>query len=194
MNNLVEKFCIEFAKLFNATKEDLEFWNKENKLNEKIIIAGPSSKIGLIDLTKTDDIGEWKSYGKCSEPTKKMDGRFVFDNQMYFIPYLRIIYKMIPETVEVIKHSVAILFKITDDIAVGICEDGVGDGFYYNDEGVMFVPYEWEDTKDKRFIKWINNVAKREHGDSKIHTWEEEIYKFEYFFEEEEEMGDMMML
>ena len=184
----------DFAKLFKTTEEDLRFWNKENRLNNKIIIAGPSSRIGLIDLTKTDDIGEWKSYEKISEPTKKMDGRFVFDEQMYFIPYLRIIYKMLPETVEVIRHSIAILFKITDDIAVAISENGVEEDFYYNNEGVMFIPYDWEDTKDKKFVKWENNVAKREHGDSTVHTWEEEIYRFEYFFEEEEELGDMMLL
>ena len=184
----------DFVKVCCTTKEDLIFWTKENNLSDKIIVAGPSRMTGLVDLTKLDDVLEWKSYGKCSEPTKKMDGNFVFDGHMYFIPYLRIVYPMIPETVEITRYKILILFKLTDGIALGICETLLAEGFYYNDEGVMFVPYDWEDTKDKEFVKWIDNVARKEHGDSTVRNWYEEIYKFEKFFEEEEEMGDMMLL
>ena len=191
----------DFAKIFKATEEDLEFWKNENNLSDKIIIAGPSRIIGLFDLTKCDDVGEWESYEKCSEPTKKMCGNFVFNGGMYGISWLRDIYSMLPETVDVTRYRKGILFKITEDIAVGIGEKRNNKDFYYDDEGVMFIEYDWTETKDewkttttdKEFIKWENNMAKRKHSGKGL-IWYEEVYRFEKFFEDEEDWGDMMLL
>ena len=191
----------DFVKIFFMTEEDLMFWKSENNLNDKIIIAGPGRIIALIDLTKCYDIGEWKSYEKCSEPTKKMCGNFVFEDGMYGITFLRDIFPMLSESVEVTIYCKAILFKITEDIAVGIGHKVMVDDFYYNDEGVMFVEFDWTETKDdwkttttdKEFVKWENNVAKRKHSGKGL-VWYEEVYRFEKFFEDEEDWGDMMLL
>jgi len=192
---IIEEFCrvILSSKDIKATIEDFEFWREQHNISDKIIIAGPSRIIGLIDLSKLGNIGEWETYSKCSKPTKKMKGNFVFTNSRYALNSLRELYPMLSETVEVMKRGIAILFKLTEDIAIGIAENPTSDGFYYNDDGVMFVPYEWEETKTKKFIKWENKVAKRKHQ-GHPEPWYEEIYMFEYFFEEEEEFGDMMMI
>ena len=191
----------EWAKIFGTTLEKWGFWKREVGASDKIIMAGPSRILGLVDLTKITESIEWVSYGKCSEPTKKMDGNFLFDSGMYGVCFLRDIYPLLSETVEVTRYKGGILFKLTEDIAVGIGERINHKEFYYNDEGVMFVEYDWWETKDewkttvteKEFVKWENNVAKRKHA-GKSHVWNEKIYKFEYFFEEEEDFGDMMMI
>ncbi len=190
-----------FAKVFRTTEKDLKFWKKEHMLTDKIIIAGPSRIVGLIDLNKIDDDIEWTTYEKNSDPTKKMVGNFVFEGGMYGIRWLRNIYPMLSETIDVAKYNIVILFKITEDMAVGIGEKRTHEDFYYNDEGVMFVDWDFEKTKKewktvakaKEFIKWENGVAKRKHK-GKANIWYEEVYKFERFFEEEEEMGDMMLI
>ncbi len=192
----------KWAKIFNTTEKDWEYWKKEHGCSEKLIIAGPSRIVGLLDLNKVDDNIEWTTYGKYSEPIKKMGGNFIFEGGMYGIRWLRDIYAMLPESVEVARYVEAILFKITDDIAVGIGEKITGDDFYYDDEGVMFVELKFEQTKEewrtvtkaKEFIKWDNDMAKRKHTGKGVNWWYEEIYKFEYFFEEEEEMGDFMLI
>lgn len=192
----------KWAKIFNTTETDWEYWRKEHGCSEKLIIAGPSRIIGLINLSKFNKNIEWKMYGKCSEPTKKMKGNFVFDGGMYGITWLRDIYPELPESLEVARYNGGILFKINEDIAVGIGDKITGDEFYYNDEGVMFIELKFEETKEewrttttaKEFIKWDNNMAKRKHGGSKLHEWFEDVYRFEYFFEEEEEMGDFMLI
>ena len=193
---LVEKF----AKIFNTTEEDLTFWKKEHMLTDKIIIAGPSRIIGLIDLNKLDDDIEWKTYEKNFDPTKKMAGNFVFEGGMYGIRWLRNIFSVLSETVEVARYNIVILFKITENMAVGIGEKKTLKDFYYNDEGVMFVDWDFEKSKEewrtvakaKEFIKWENGMAKRKHS-GKANIWYEEVYRFENFFEEAEEWGDMMM-
>lgn len=191
----------KWAKIFNTTETDWEYWKKEHGCSEKLIIAGPSRIVGLLDLSKISEDIEWKMYGKYSEPTKKMNGNFLFKNGMYGVSWLRDIYPMLSESVEVGRYREAILFRITDDIAVGIGEKITGEGFYYNDEGVMFIEFDFEETKEewrhttkaKEFIKWENNMAKRKHS-GKAHNWYEEVYRFEKFFEEEEEMGDFMLI
>jgi len=194
-------FIEEWAEIFNTTEDDFESWNAENYVSDNIMIAGPSRIIGLVDLTKIDDIGEWLAYDKHSVPTKKMVGNFVFEGNMYGITFLRDIYPMLSESIEVTKYKESILFKITENIAVGIgCKVNVDD-WYYNNEGVMFVEYDWTETKDewkttttdKEFVKWENNMAKRKHSGKGL-VWYEEVYRFEYFFEEEEDWGDMMLL
>ena len=191
----------EWIKVLKTTTDDWEFWKGENYVSDKIIIAGPSRIIGLVDLTKIDDIGEWKIYEKLSEPTKKMVGNFVFENGMYGINFLKDIYPMLSESVEVTKYQESMLFKLTESIAVGIGCKVMNDDFYCNDEGVMFVEFDWTETKDewkttttdKEFVKWENDVAKRKHSGKGL-VWYEEVYRFEYFFEEEEDFGDMMLL
>jgi len=194
-------FIEEWAEIFNTTEDDFESWKAENYVSDNIMIAGPSRIIGLVDLTKIDDIGEWLAYDKHSVPTKKMVGNFVFEGNMYGITFLRDIYPMLSESIEVTKYKESILFKITENIAVGIgCKVNVDD-WYYNNEGVMFVEYDWTETKDewkttttdKEFVKWENNMAKRKHSGKGL-VWYEEVYRFEYFFEEEEDWGDMMLL
>jgi len=191
----------EWAKLFDTTPEKWDFWKREVGASDKIIMAGPSRILGLVDLTKITENIEWTPYSKCSEPTKKMNGNFLFDGNMYGVYFLRVIYPLLPETVGVTKYKEGILFKLTEDIAVGIGGRINHEEFYYNDEGVMFVEYDWWETKDewkttvteKEFVKWENNVAKRKHK-GKTYVWNETIYKFEYFFEDEEEFGDMMQI
>lgn len=191
----------DFAKICKSTEKDLKFWKEENNLNDKIIIAGPSRIIGLIDLTKCDDIGEWITYGKLSEPTKKMVGNFVFEGNMFGVSFLRDIFSMLSESVEITLYKESILFKITESVSIGIGHKIAVDDWYYNDEGVMFVEFDWTETKDewkttttdKEFIKWENGVAKRKHSGKGL-VWYEEVYRFEYFFEEEEDWGDMMLL
>ncbi len=190
----------EFTECFNASPDDWKFWKGEHNSSDKLIIAGPSRIVGLIDLNKIKEDIEWKTYSKESEPIKKMAGNFVYNNGMYSIDFLRKMFSMLPETVEVARHSGAILFKLTEDIAVGLGEKRTSVDFYYNNEGVMFVESNFEDSDswkttptEKEFIKWNNKVAKRKHRGKGTHVWYEEVYKFERFFEEEEEWGDMMM-
>ena len=200
---VIDEFCkiVLDSKDIKATIKDFEFWREQHNITDKVIIAGPSRLVGLIDLSKLDNITEWETYSKCSEPTKKMKGNFVFTNSRYPLSFLREIYPMLSETVEVMKRDIVILFKLTEDIAVGIVENISHEEFYYNEEGVMFVEFDWTETKDdwkttvteKEFVKWVNGVAKRKHK-GKTYEWYDEIYKFECFFEEEEEFADMMMI
>ena len=202
MSNSNKQLIEDFCKVGFTTLDYWEKWKEENPCSNKIIIAGPSRIIGLIDLTKIDEEINWESYGKNSEPTKKMKGNFVFDGKMYGIRWLRQIFPMIPETVEVATYVDSIVFRLTDDVALGIGEKRLNEDFYYNDEGVMFVEVDFEErqeswrtvTKAKEFIKWEDGVAKRKHKGHNLQTWYEEVYRWEYFFEIEEEMGDMMLL
>lgn len=200
---IIEEFCkiVLDSKDVKADIEDFEFWREQHNITDKVIIAGPSRIIGLVDLSKIDDISGWETYSKCSEPSKKMKGNFVFKGGMYGTHFLGYIYPMLSESVEVTRYKHAIFFKLTEDVAVGIAENINHEEFYYNDEGVMFVEFDWWETKDewkttvtkKEFVKWKNDVAKRKH-EGKTYEWYEEIYKFERFFEEEEEFGDMMTI
>lgn len=191
----------DWAKLFDTTPEEWEFWKKEVGTSSKVIMAGPSRIIGLVDLTEIKEDLEWESYGKCSKPTKNMGGNFVFDGGMYGTYFLSVIYPMLSESVEATRVEGGLLFKLTEDFAVGIGERLNHEEFYYNDEGVMFVEYDWWETKDKwkttvtqkEFVKWENNVAKRKHT-GVTHVWDEKIYRFEFFFEIEEEFSDMMLI
>jgi len=201
MSNSNKVLIEEFCKIFDMTPDDWTFWKREHGCSDKLIIAGPSRIIGLVDLTKIDDEINWKSYGKNAEPTKKMKGNFVFDGGMYGITFLRDAFPMLAETIEVAKYSEAIFFRVGEDVALGIAQKYTNEGFYYNDEGVMFAEWDWEETKkewrsvvkENEFIKWENGVAKREHK-GKCNIWYEEVYRWEYFFEVEEEMGDFMLL
>lgn len=189
-----------FTKCFNTTPDDWKFWKSENGSSDKIIIAGPSRIVGLLDLNKFDEEFEWETYSKESAPNKKMAGNFVYNGGMYSIDFLRRMFPMLPETVEVARHKEGIFFKLTDDVALGLAEKRTDVNFYYNNEGVMFVESVWTNEKgetwltvptEKEFIKWDGKMAKRKHT-GKAHIWYEEVYKFENFFEEEEEWGDMM--
>lgn len=197
MNSLVEAF----AKVFKTTVEDWEFWKDEHYYTGSLIITGPSRIVGLVDLTKLGADIEWKTYIVKSVPTKKMTGSFVYDGGLYGVTWLRDIFKMLGEAVEVSRYKEGLLFKLNEGIAIALAERIDCEGFYYNDEGVMFIDCEWEETKDewktvttaKEFIKWDNNVAYRKHT-SKNLTWLEYVYKWEYFFEKEQEMGDFLDL
>ena len=195
---LIEEFC----KVTKTDIKDWNFWKSENPCSNKIIIAGPSRIIGLIDLNKIDEEIDWKFYGKNAVPTKKMKGNFVFNDMMYGIRWLKLAFQMIGETVEVATYLEAIVFKLSEDVALAVGSKALPDDFYYNDEGVMFVECDFEETQEswrtvtkaKEFIKWENGVAKRKHK-GKANVWYEEVYRWEYFFEEElDDMGDMMML
>lgn len=195
--NFVEKF----TKAFGTTVENWEFWKGEMNINnDKLIIAGPSNIIGLIDLTKFEEV-EWKTYSIESKPTNKMKGDFVFDGGMYSMHFLKQLWGFLSESFEVARVREAILFKLSETVALGLAEKKNGEGFYYNDEGIMFVEWDfkivdkkWNSvTTAKEFIKWKNNMAKRKHKGSS-HIWYEEVYRFEKFFEEEEEMGDFMLI
>ena len=182
--------------------DEWKFWKDEYKINDRVLIAGPSRIVALVDLRKFDDKDfEWVTYGKYSEPTKKMKGTFVFDGCIYSTYFLRDIYHLLPESVEVSQYKQGIFFKVAENIAVGIGEKMAHKDFYYNDEGIMFIEEDFEEEKPehrttataKEFVKWIDNVAIRIHS-GQSHGWEVEVYRFEKFFEEEEEMGDMMLL
>jgi len=194
--SLIEKFC----DTFSTTVEDWEYWKEENDSSDKLIIAGPSRIIGLVDLSDIEDEIEWETYSIKAEPKKSMSGNFVYNGNMYGIKWLTKIFHLLDETFEVAKLDEAILFRMTETVALGLGEKRNPDDFYYNDEGVMFIEWDWEDVKEewrsvvdqKEFIKWENNMAKRKHK-GKSHIWYEELYRFEYFFEEEEDVGDMML-
>lgn len=195
---LIEEFC----KVTKTDIKDWVSWKEENPCSNKIIIAGPSRIIGLIDLNKIDEEIDWNFYSKNTVPTKKMKGNFVFGNKMFGVRWLKFAFQMIGEIVEVATYLEAIVFKLTEDVALGIGNKALPDDFYYNDEGVMFVECDFEETqkswrtvtKAKEFIKWENGMAKRKHS-GKANVWYEEVYRWEYFFEEElDDMGDMMML
>lgn len=198
MSSFIEEFCDVFA----TDKEAWEFWKTEEKRrpSNKLIIAGPSRIVGLIDLNKFGEV-EWETYAIKSEPTKKMCGNFVYEGGMYSIAFLRNIFKFIGESFEVARVREAILFKLNEDIALGLAEKVINKDFYYDDKGVMFIEMDFEKTKKewhtvtkaKEFIEWEDNMAKREHKGKGL-TWYEEVYRWEKFFEEEEDMGDMMLL
>ncbi len=195
--NLIEKFCIAFAT-------DVEAWNHwkdEIKASDKIIIAGPSRIVGLVDLNRFKEI-EWKTYSIESTPTKKMVGNFVFDGGMYSMDFLKKSIQFLSDPFEVARVREAIMFKLSKDIALCLAEKMITEDFYYNDEGVMFVEEKFEKlskewktvTTAKEFIKWENDIAKRKHS-GKSQVWYEEVYRFKKFFEEyEDDMGDMMLL
>lgn len=195
--NLIEKF----SEVFVMPIKDWEFWKEEHGCSDILIIAGPSRIVGLVDLNKIEEKIEWETYSTKTTPTKKMTGNFVYNKGMYSIDFLEKIFKFLDEIVEISRHHEAILFKLTESIALGLGEKINPDDFYYNDEGVMFIEWEWETTKkdwrtvvkEKEFIKWENNIAQRKHK-GKANIWYECVYRFEYFFEEEEDMGDMMLL
>jgi len=195
MSELINKF----VKDFGTTLESWEFWQKEHGVNPRILIAGPSRIIGLVDLEALEEDIDWETYTKCSEPTKKMTGNFVYGGRMYSIYFLRDMYNWLPEVVDVTIYHETIMFKLTDSVAIGLGTKVQVDDWYYNDEGVMFVEFDWTETKDewkttttdKEFVKWIDCVAKRKHH-GKSHVWYEEVYRFEKFFQVEEEMGDFL--
>lgn len=197
MSKIIDDFCIAFA----TDMESWEFWKGENDSSDKLIIAGPSRIVGLIDLKKMGKI-DWKSYSIESIPTNKMKGNFVFDGGMYSMDFLKKIMRFLSETFEVARVREALLFKLTESIALGLAEKRNSDDWYYDDEGVMFEDLEFEKTPEnwkttataQEFVKWDNGVAKRKHQ-GKALVWYEEVYRFEKFFEiEEEDMGDMMLL
>ena len=195
--SLIEKFSIAFA----TDLEKWKFWKEEVGSSSKLIIAGPSRIVGLLDLTSIEEDLEWTIYSIESKPTNKMKGNFVFDGRMYSIDFLKKIVQFLPESVEITRLNEAILFKLTETVALGLAEKRTNDEFYYNDEGVMFVESDFEElanswktvTTAKEFIKWENNMAKRKHK-GKGNVWYEEVYKFEKFFIEEDEMGDFMLI
>jgi len=197
MNRIIENFC----KIAHTSVEDWDFWKGEHNSSDKIIIAGPSRIIGLIDLNKIDEEIDWTEYGTRSVPTKKMKGNFVFNGYMYGMRWLKDAFSMLGESVEVATYKESILFKLTESIAFGIGNKLTSDEFYYDDKGVMFteddfekIKEEWRTvTKAKEFIRWVDGVAKRKHS-GKSTVWYEEVYRWEKFFEEEEDLGDMMLL
>jgi len=195
--SLIEDFCNAFA----TTVENWEFWRDEHNSSDKLIIAGPSRIVGLVDLKKMPKI-EWESYSIESPPTKKMKGNFVFEGGMYSMDFLKRSIKFLSDPFEVARVNEAIMFKLTESVALGLAEKITNEDFYYNDEGVMFVELDWESqgetwktvSQAKEFVKWVDGVAKRKHS-GKSTSWYEEVYNFEKFFAEElEDMGDMMML
>ncbi len=196
---IIEEFCAAFA----TNPKDWEFWKGEHKItSDKLIIAGPSRIVGLIDLNKIEEEIEWKAYAIKSEPTKKMCGNFVYEGGMYSIDFLRRAFEFLGESFEVARIREAIMFKLNEDIGLGLAEKITNEDFYYDDEGVMFIESsfevekeEWRTvTKAKEFIKWTDNEAKRKHKGHGTNIWWEEVYRWEKFFEEEEDMGDMMLL
>lgn len=197
MSELVHKFI----KHLGISVENWEHWKEEYNYSDRLIIAGPSRITALIDLTKIDEDIEWTPYSTISVPTKKMKGNFVFCEHIYAIYFLRKMFEFIGESVEVASFKDAILFKLSETVAIGIGCKLTSDDFYCNDEGVMFVEFDWEETKDswkttttkKEFIKWVDGVAKRKHKGN-VHVWDEEVYQFEKFFELEEEEGDFLSL
>jgi len=193
-------FIEMFSEAFLMTMEDWKFWEEqEGRRSDKLIIAGPSRIVGLLDLTKLEEI-EWKEYSIESKPTNKMCGNFVFDGGMYSMDFLKKAFHFLSESFEVARVREVIIFKLSETIGLGLAEKINGEGWYYNDEGIMFVEWKFEGQSDKwktvttakEFIKWENNMAKRKHS-GKTQVWYEEVYRFEKFFEEEEEWGDMMM-
>lgn len=195
MNSIIE----QFLKQCSTTLEDWEFWKKEHQLSDKLIVAGPSRIIALLNIPKLEEGIEWTDYSIKSTPTKKMGGCFAYGKHIYSIYFLRDdVFKFIGESVEIGVYAGAVMvFKLTETIALGLSPKLMEDGFYFNDEGVMFINDDWGDidlisAKDG-FIKWDDGVAKRKHN-GKAGEWYEEVYQFEKFFEEEEELGDMMLL
>jgi len=199
---VLESIIQEFCEVAHITLEDWNYWKTEHGCSDKLIVADPSIIMGLVDLKKIKERLEWKFYAKKSEPTKKMDGNFVFEGKMYGVRWLRDIFNMLQEIVEVCSYKEAVMFRVTEDIGIIIASKITAEGFYYNEEGVMFIEEDFEETKqewrtvtkEKEFIKWENNMAKRKHS-GKANIWYEEVYRWELFFEnEEEDMGDFMLL
>jgi len=198
MNSIIEMF----SEAFVMTMEDWKFWEEqEGRKSDKLIIAGPSRIVGLLDLRQLEEI-EWKEYSIESKPTNKMKGDFVFEGEMYSIDFLKKIFQFLSESFEVARVKQVIIFKLTERIGLGLAQKRNGEGWYYNDEGIMFVEWEFEGlsdkwktvTKAKEFVKWVDNMATRKHQGIGLRYWDEEVYRFEKFFIEEEDMGDMMLL
>jgi len=202
MNSIIE----QFLKQCTTTMEDWKYWKKEHKLSDKLIVAGPSRIIALLDIPELDEEIEWTAYSIKSTPTKKMSGCFAYNKNIYSIYFLREdVFKFIGESFEVgVYKGAIILFKLTETIALGLAPKLMEDGFYFNDEGVQFVDVDWEDedlnkslnnSAKEEFIKWEDGVAKRLHTtENASNDWYEEVYQFEKFFEIEEDLGDMMLL
>ena len=199
MSEIIDKFLKKCA----STMEDWEFWKKEHNLSDKLIVAGPSRIIALLDIPKLEEEIEWTSYFIKSTPTKKMSGCFAYGKHIYSIYFLRDdVYDFIGESVEIGTYAdgVIMVFKLTETIALGLAPKLMEDGFYFNDEGVQFVDEDWGDEDLNRdlnnakeeFIKWDDGVAKRKHMGANLQEWYEEVYQFEKFFELEEEMGDFL--
>ena len=192
MSEIIEKFLEKCT----STLEDWEFWKKEHKLSDKLIVAGPSRIIALLDLTKLEEDIVWEPYTPISKPTKKMTGCFTYDKYIYSIYFLRDdVFDFIDESVEIGLYKEIMLFKLTETIALGLAPKIQGDDFYFNNKGVCFVNDDWEEDKGtdskKEFINWDDGVAKWKHS-GKVGEWFEYVYQFEKFFELEEEMGDFL--
>lgn len=198
MSEIIDKFLEKCA----TTLEDWKFWKEEHKLSDRLIVAGPSRIIALLDIPKLEEEIEWTPYTPISKPSKKMSGCFAYGKHIYSIYFLRDdVFEFLGESVEIGTYAGAVMvFKLTETIALGLSPKLMEDGFYFNDEGVMFVDEDWGDedlNKDlndakEEFIKWEDGVAKRKHSGGNVGDWYEEVYQFEKFFELEEEMGDFL--
>jgi hypothetical protein len=194
MSEIIEEFAKEFIV------NDWEFWKEEDRLSDTILIAAPSRIVALVDIPKAKEEMNWETYTIISEPTKKMGGCLAYNGKLFSMHFLEKAFKFLKPTVEICYYGdIAILFKLTETIALAIACKIDEDGFYYNDEGVNFVDVDWEETKEEwrttmkaqEFIKWSDGMAKRKHT-GKSGEWYEEVYKFEKFFEKEEDMGDFL--
>lgn len=201
MSEIINKF-LEHST--SSTLEEWEFWREEHNISDKIIVAGPSRIIALLDIPKLDEEIEWTPYTPISKPSKKMGGCFAYGKHIYSIYFLRDdVFEFLGESVEIGTYAESIMvFKLTDTIALGLAPKLMEGGFYFNDEGVQFVDEDWgdEDMNEhmndakQEFIKWEDGVAKRKHTGVNLREWYEEVYQFEKFFELEEEMGDFLDL
>lgn len=202
MNELIEKF----EDIFSASMEGWEKWVKKHEYNKSCIIADPSRYVGLVDLRKIDFDLEWRAYIPLQEKFNKFTGEFIYDGKLFDVDFLGKVIKFLKETsniasVEIARYESALLFKINEAVALAIAERITIHEFYYNDEGVLFGDFEldYDDdilkpvTIETEFVKWDGNVAHRKCA-GKTLVWHEYIYKFENFFDEEEEMGDFLDL
>ena len=119
MSEIVDKFLKHCTA---STLEEWEFWKKEHNLSDKLIVAGPSRIIALLDIPKLDGEIEWTPYTPISKPTKKMGGCFTYGKHIYSIYFLRDdVYEFIGESVEIGTYAESIMvFKLTETIATSL--------------------------------------------------------------------------
>lgn len=196
MSELINKF----VKHFSTSIEAWEKWKKKNNYNEACLVAGPSRIAALVDLTKLDFDFDWNTYTIICKPPKGMSGNFLYNGHIFSIDLLRRSFNLLKETTDISLYKGALFFRLNETVALAIGGKRTSKDFYYNADGILFEDLEEDESTgefDKiistEFVKWNGTVAER-NKKGKTLNWSEYIYKFERFFEEEEDMGDFLDL
>ncbi len=204
-------------------KEALEYWKDYLKYetkggaNQKIVISGPSRIVALgriKEMDSKDDLNEdWRTYSVVRNfKIKKSisdNAELYFDgcyfNVRLFLKVCQAIFKDKPIIdIKLYKaNSVEVLaLKIDDDYCFAISSriDHKNPDTIIKEDGVWFIDYELGEAEDgtvifndkeisREFYKWKDGIAMH-----KVRTWKKYLIDKSYFFQEEEEIGEMMLI